>query len=108
MFHTFGFTTSVLLPLYTGSSVVIHEMFYPKEIIRSIMEHNISVFCGVPAMFIVLAQALKEGKASFPSLRLAVSGGSPLPVEILTLINHHYKIPLMEGYGLTEASPVVC
>lgn len=107
MFHTFGFTTSVLLPLYTGSSLVIHEMFYPKEIIRSIMEHNISVFCGVPSMFIVLAQALKDGKVSFPSLRLAVSGGSPLPVEILTLFNYHYKIPLMEGYGLTEASPVV-
>jgi long-chain acyl-CoA synthetase len=107
MFHTFGFTTSVLLPLYIGSSLVIHEMFYPKEIIRSIMEQNISVFCGVPSMFIVLAQALKDGKASFPSLRLAVSGGSPLPVEILTLFNHHYKIPLMEGFGLTEASPVV-
>lgn len=107
MFHTFGFTTSVLLPLCTGSSVVIHEMFHPKEIIRSIMEHSISVFCGVPAMFIVLAHALKEGNVSFPSLRLAVSGGSPLPVGILTLFNDYYKIPLMEGYGLTEAAPVV-
>jgi len=107
MFHTFGFTTSVLLPLYEGCTIVIHEMFYPKEIIRSIVEHNISIFCGVPSMFIVLAQALKEGKASFPSLRLAVAGGSPLPVEILNLFNYHYKIPLLEGYGLTEASPVV-
>lgn len=108
MFHTFGFTTSVLLPLFMGSSLVIHETFHPKEIINSIVNRQISVFCGVPAMFIVLAQALKEGKVTFPSLRLAVSGGSPLPVEILTLFNHHYKIPLMEGYGLTEASPVVC
>lgn len=107
MFHTFGFTTSVLLPLYMGSSLVIHETFHPKEIVHSMTENQISVFCGVPSMFIVLAQALKEGKATFPSLRLAISGGSPLPVEILTLFIHHYKIPLMEGYGLTEASPVV-
>lgn len=108
MFHSFGFTTSVLLPLYAGSAIVIHEAFHPKEIMHSLISHHISVFCGVPAMFVVLAQALKEGKASFPSLRVAVSGGAPLPVEILNVFNHQYNIPLMEGYGLTEASPVVC
>jgi long-chain acyl-CoA synthetase len=108
MFHTFGFTTSVLLPLFAGSSIVIHEAFHPKEIMQSLVQNKITVFCGVPAMFVVLAQALREGKAAFPDLRLAVSGGSPLPVEILNLFVHHYNIPLMEGYGLTEASPVVC
>lgn len=108
MFHSFGFTTSVLLPLYTGASIIILEAFHPKEIIHALATRHISVFCGVPAMFVVLAQALKEGKATFPSLRVAVSGGAPLPVEILNLFNHEYSIPLMEGYGLTEASPVVC
>jgi long-chain acyl-CoA synthetase len=108
MFHTFGFTTSVLLPLYTGSPIVIHDAFQPKEVIASLLKHRVSVFCGVPAMYVVLAQALREGKVAFPDLRLAVSGGAPMPVEILNLFNKQYEIPLVEGYGLTEAAPVVC
>ncbi|AMA74752.1 hypothetical protein ACH33_13190 [Aneurinibacillus sp. XH2] len=107
MFHTFGFTTSVLLPLYAGSTIVIHEAFQPKEIIQSLLQNRVTVFCGVPAMYVVLAQAMRSGKVEFPDLRFAISGGSPLPVEVLTLFNHQYKIPLVEGYGLTEASPVV-
>ncbi|WCK55896.1 long-chain fatty acid--CoA ligase [Aneurinibacillus sp. Ricciae_BoGa-3] len=107
MFHTFGFTTSVLLPLYTGSPIVIHDAFQPKEVMASLVKHRVSVFCGVPAMYVVLAQALRDGKVEFPDLRLAVSGGAPMPVEILNLFNKQYEIPLVEGYGLTEAAPVV-
>ncbi|MFT9847354.1 long-chain-fatty-acid--CoA ligase [Aneurinibacillus sp. REN35] len=107
MFHTFGFTTSVLLPLYAGAAIVIHEAFHPKEIMQSLVQNHVTVFCGVPAMYVVLAQALRSGKAEFPDLRLAVCGGSAMPVEVLNLFNHQYNIPLVEGYGLTEASPVV-
>lgn len=107
MFHTFGFTTSVLLPLYAGAAIDIHEAFQPKEIMQSLVQNRVTVFCGVPAMYVVLAQALRSGKAEFPDLRLAVCGGSPMPVEVLNLFNHQYNVPLVEGYGLTEASPVV-
>ncbi|GEN35403.1 long-chain-fatty-acid--CoA ligase [Aneurinibacillus danicus] len=107
MFHTFGFTTSVLLPLYAGAAIVIHEAFHPKEIMQSLVQNRVTVFCGVPAMYVVLAQALRSGNAEFPDLRLAVCGGSPMPVEVLNLFNRQYNIPLVEGYGLTEASPVV-
>ncbi|MBN6188401.1 long-chain fatty acid--CoA ligase [Aneurinibacillus sp. BA2021] len=107
MFHTFGFTTSVLLPLYAGAAIVIHEAFHPKEIMQSLVQNHVTVFCGVPAMYVVLAQALRSGKVEFPDLRLAVCGGSAMPVEVLNLFNHQYHIPLVEGYGLTEASPVV-
>jgi long-chain acyl-CoA synthetase len=107
MFHTFGFTTSVLLPLYAGCAIVIHEAFQPKEIIQSLVQNRVTIFCGVPAMYVVLAQALRSGAVEFPDLRLAVCGGSAMPVEVLNLFNHQYNIPLVEGYGLTEASPVV-
>ncbi|HJV47131.1 MAG TPA: long-chain fatty acid--CoA ligase [Bacillota bacterium] len=107
MFHTFGFTVCVLLPLYVGSTIVIHEAFHPKEIIESIIKHKVTVFSGVPAMYVVLNQAIRSGNLQFPSLRVAVSGGAPLPVEILKQFNEQYNIPLIEGYGLTEASPCV-
>jgi long-chain acyl-CoA synthetase len=108
MFHTFGFTTSVLVPLYAGSAIDIHEAFQPKEIMQSLVQNHVSVFCGVPAMYVVLAQALRSGKVEFPDLQLAICGGSAMPVEVLNLFNKEYNIPLVEGYGLTEASPVVC
>jgi long-chain acyl-CoA synthetase len=107
MFHTFGFTVCVLLPLYVGCTIVIHEAFHPKEVMESIIKNKVTVFSGVPAMYVVLSQAMRMGEIEFPTLRVAVSGGAPLPVEILKLFNEHYQIPLIEGYGLTEASPVV-
>lgn len=107
MFHSFGFTVCVLLPLFVGSTIVIHDAFHPKEVLDSLITKGITVFAAVPAMYVVLSQAIKASKVELPSLRVAVSGGAPLPVEILKLFNEQYGIPLLEGYGLTEASPVV-
>lgn len=107
-FHTFGFTVTVLLPLLTGSKVIIADTFQPKEIITSIQTHRVTIFPGVPSMLMVLAQALKNGNLSFPSLRLLISGGAPLPGELLRTFKETLHIPAIEGYGLTEASPVVC
>jgi long-chain acyl-CoA synthetase len=106
MFHAFGFTVCVLLPLYIGSTIVIFDSFHPKEVMEAFLKRQATIFAGVPSMYIVLAQALKNIDTVIP-MRIAVSGGAPLPVEILKLFNEHYKIPLIEGYGLTEASPVV-
>ncbi|MBP1930593.1 long-chain-fatty-acid--CoA ligase [Ammoniphilus resinae] len=107
MFHTFGFTVCVLLPLYVGNTIVIHDSFHPKEVLESIQKYKITVFAGIPAMYIVLSQAMKASPQPVHSLRAAVSGGAPLPLEIFKLFNEDYQIPLIEGYGLTEASPVV-
>lgn len=107
LFHTFGFTVCVLLPLLAGSTIVIHEAFHPKEVLESLLTQTITVFAAVPAMYVVLSQALKTAKVELPHLRVAVSGGAALPVEILKLFNDQYGIPLLEGYGLTEASPCV-
>jgi long-chain acyl-CoA synthetase len=106
MFHAFGFTVCVLLPLYIGSTIVIFDSFHPKEVIEAFLKRQTTIFVGVPSMYIVLAQALKNIETVIP-MRIAVSGGAPLPVEILKLFNEQYKIPLIEGYGLTEASPAV-
>ncbi|MDP4128291.1 MAG: AMP-binding protein, partial [Bacillota bacterium] len=106
MFHVFAFTTCVLNPLLSGATVTILEKFQPKEVIESLLNDDITVFMGVPTMYILLLEACKNN-VTFPKLRLAVSGGAALPVEVLRQAKDILKLPVVEGYGLTEASPVV-
>lgn len=106
MFHVFGFTTCVLNPLLSGATVTIIEKFHPKEVVDSLLNDDVTVFMGVPTMYVILLEACKNN-ITFPKLRLAVSGGAALPVEILRQAKGILKLPIVEGYGLTEASPVV-
>jgi long-chain acyl-CoA synthetase len=107
MFHSLGWSVCVLMPLYTGAKLIIHRSFQPKEIIQSIIINELTIFVGVPSMFAVVAQALRGGDVRFPKLRLALSGGSPLPGEFIKTFKELLQIPIMEGYGLSETSPVV-
>lgn len=106
MFHVFAFTACILMPLWSGATVTILESFQPKEVIENLVKEEISIFMGVPAMYVVLLEAGKK-HITFPKLRLAVSGGAALPVEIYRQAREIMKLPVVEGYGLTEASPAV-
>ncbi|MBR0599646.1 long-chain-fatty-acid--CoA ligase [Sinanaerobacter chloroacetimidivorans] len=106
MFHVFAFTACILMPLWSGATVTILESFQPKEVIEVLLKDEITIFMGVPAMYVVLLEAGKKN-ISFPKLRLAVSGGAALPVEIYRQSREIMKLPVVEGYGLTEASPAV-
>jgi len=107
MFHVFAFTTCVLNSLLSGATITILEKFHPKEVIESFLKDDITVFMGVPTMYVVLLEACKNN-ITFSKLRLAVSGGAALPVEVFRQAKDILKLPVVEGYGLTEASPVVC
>ena len=106
MFHVFAFTACVLMPLWSGATVVILESFQPKEVIESLQRDEITIFMGVPAMYVVLLDAGKK-HITFPKLRFAVSGGAALPVQIYRQARDIMNLPVIEGYGLTEASPAV-
>lgn len=106
MFHVFAFTVCVLLPLYTGATLTILETFQPKEVIETMLNNGLTIFVGVPSMYVVLIEAAKTN-IKFSNLRLAISGGAALPVEIFRQTKEMLNIPLIEGYGLSEASPVV-
>ena len=104
MFHVFAFTTSILIPLFKGTSTVIVETFTPKAVISELLEKRVNIFLAVPAMYMVLIEAAKNN-IKFPDLRIAVCGGSTLPVEIYRLTKELVGLPIIEGYGLTEGSP---
>jgi long-chain acyl-CoA synthetase len=105
LFHSFMMTVGMLLPLLVGGSIVlIRSLHPPKNIIAEILNRHGTLLPAVPQFFRTLANA---GLPKDSPLRLCVSGGAPLPLEILREFNEKMPIPLIEGYGLSEASPVV-
>jgi long-chain acyl-CoA synthetase len=112
MFHSFAWTTNVLLPLRLGSCIVIMETLLPFEpVMKAIWEHKVTLFCAVPPIFSTLTQKVKGMKAFLLRLvnpvRVAVSGAAALPGGVQKAFEHTFGVPLLEGYGLTEAAPVV-
>jgi len=105
MFHSFMMTVGMVLPLLVGGSMLLIKSVHPpKNVIAEIIQRGATILPAVPQFFRALAHA--EVPKDFP-LRLCISGGAPLPAEILKEFTAHMPVPLIEGYGLSEASPVV-
>ncbi len=106
LFHSFAMTVCQNLALSEGCTMVILEQFSPTKAYEIMLEHGVTVMPGVPALFNALLQLFATGGKSLPKLRLAVSGGAPLPVELLAAVEKTLGIPVLEGDGPTECSPV--
>jgi long-chain acyl-CoA synthetase len=105
MFHSFMLCVCILLPLIVGGSIVLIKSVHPpKNILDEIARRNATILPAIPQLFRALAHA--QIPAQTP-LRLCISGAAPLPREILREFSQKFPIPLLEGYGLSEASPVV-
>lgn len=104
LFHSFSWSVNVLLVFYLGSTVTLKDSFLPKDTLETLLNENITVFCGVPSIFAFLIRMVEKGQ--FKALRLAISGGAPLAPEILNGFQNKFNFPLVEGYGLSEAAPV--
>jgi len=95
----------VLLPMTSGCSLVLVKSLHPpKNVIQEIIARQATILPAIPQFFRALANA--HVPPDIP-LRICISGAAPLPVEILKEFNDRFPIPLIEGYGLSEASPVV-
>jgi long-chain acyl-CoA synthetase len=110
LFHIFGQTVSMNTIFRLGATVVFQPRFEPNEAIELILEHGVNSFHGVPQMYLALVQAGKARRAEgkpLPRLKLAVSGGAALPAAVLEAFNETFDAQILEGYGLSETSPVV-
>lgn len=105
MFHCFAWTCSVLLPLAVGASLTLIDAAKPKKILDGIKTFAVSILFAVPPVYHGLLRA--GCREDFAGVRVCVSGGMGLPVRLMEQFRERYGIALLEGYGLSEASPVV-
>jgi acyl-[acyl-carrier-protein]-phospholipid O-acyltransferase/long-chain-fatty-acid--[acyl-carrier-protein] ligase len=105
-FHCFGLTVGVLMPLLLGIKVICHPTpLQPKEIVRRIRDSKATILLSTDTFISQYARAGEQGDLN--SLRLAVCGAERLRDETRALLRKKYSIELLEGYGVTEAAPVI-
>jgi long-chain acyl-CoA synthetase len=103
-FHSFMFTVGTLLPMLGGGGILLLKTLHPfKQVLEDIARHRGTVLPAVPSFFRALLAVPEFGRMP---LRLCVSGGAPLPVEVFNEFTSKFPFPLREGYGPTESSPV--
>ncbi len=107
LFHVFGATVTMIIPITLGAASAHIPRFEPLPTLQTIERAGVSIFCGVPSMFAVLAALKGQHGPDLSTLRLCISGGAALPRELTPIIEERYETTLLEGYGPTEASPVI-
>jgi long-chain acyl-CoA synthetase len=106
LFHAFGQTCCLNTAVQVGAAVTLMARFDPARAVEIIAEQGITVFEGVPTMYSALLEEHGRRRVDTASLRLCVSGGAALPVETLHRFEASFKCMVLEGYGLSETSPV--
>ncbi|MDZ7369840.1 MAG: long-chain fatty acid--CoA ligase [candidate division KSB1 bacterium] len=105
-FHSYGMTACHHLAMTTGSALVLEPRFKAARVLRLLQKRQPTIFAGVPTMFRALLDELGSRKVKGRLSCTCVSGGAPLPIELKTAFESATGCRLIEGYGLTEASPI--
>jgi long-chain acyl-CoA synthetase len=107
VFHIFGLNVVLGLSLYRGATVVLVQRFDPSTALDTIRERNVTVIPGAPPMWLAFSHFDEAPSDSFAGVRLALTGAAKMPEEAMRRLHDRFGLTLLEGYGLTEASPVV-
>lgn len=110
LFHSFGQTVQMNAGIYNRATLVLLSRFSPGEALRLMEQENVTIFAGVPTMYWALlnypgADAYDLRKVA-RNLRVSISGGAAMPVEVMRAFNEKFQVTILEGYGLSETSPV--
>lgn len=106
LFHSFGQTVIQNGTLIRGGTVVLLPRFEASAAMTAIEAHAVSFFAGVPTMYFALLHHPDAGAHDLTSLRYCASGGAPMPVEVMRTFDDKNGTNIIEGYGLSETSPV--
>lgn len=105
--HCFALTVTVLLPLFVGASAVQVRGFSPAGLLGAAERHRVSVLPAVPGIFAALARWPQAADYDLSALEICICGAEPLPRAVFDAFAERFARPLIQGYGLTECSPVV-
>jgi long-chain acyl-CoA synthetase len=106
LFHSFGQTSAMNSAVASGATITLLPRFDATKAIEIIDRDKVTVFMGVPTMYVGMLHDPALAGVDASSLRYCVSGGASLPVEVLTAVEEKLGATLLEGYGLSETSPV--
>jgi long-chain acyl-CoA synthetase len=108
LFHAFGQTCGLNAAIAAGATLSLIPRFDAGKALEVIERDQVTVFEGVPTMYAALLHHPDRDRADVRSLRVCVSGGAALPVEVLHEFEREFGCVILEGYGLSETSPVAC
>jgi acyl-CoA synthetase (AMP-forming)/AMP-acid ligase II len=106
LFHSFGQTCALNTAIAAGASLTLLPRFDPTEALALLSRDGVTIFLGVPTMYTALLHTDIPAGCDLSRLRVGVSGGSSLPVEVLHGFERRFDVTILEGYGLSETSPV--
>jgi long-chain acyl-CoA synthetase len=107
LFHTYALTTTMVFTICVGASTVYLDRFSGHKVLELIERYKITSLFAIPSMYRIILRSAKSGKYDLSSLKLCASGGEHLPDELQETFNKVFPVPVMEGYGLTEATAIV-
>jgi long-chain acyl-CoA synthetase len=106
LFHSFGQTCTLNAAISVGASLSLLPRFDPRQALGLLTQHRATVFAGVPTMYSALLAVPDRDDYDLSTLRLCVSGGAAMPVQVLRQFEKAFGCTVLEGYGLSETSPV--
>ncbi|MBL8062784.1 MAG: alpha/beta fold hydrolase [Anaerolineales bacterium] len=105
-FHSYGMTAALNVPVSLGAALILKAQFKIVDVLKSIKRYKPTIFPGAPSMYVAINNFPGVRKYGIRSIKACISGSAPLPVEVQEAFEKLTKGKLVEGYGLTEASPV--
>ncbi len=107
-FHSYGLSAVALTGTAMAAEIVLHHRYQTKTVLALMQKHRPTILHAVPAMLNAMNERLRKAPHDLKSLRWVISGGASLPAETADEFALHSGATIVEGYGLSEASPVVC
>lgn len=112
LFHTTGQTVQMNTNLYAGNRCVLLPRFEPLATLEAMKNERVNFWIGVPTMFWAILKYIDENEYDISEikkhLKVPTSGGAPMPVEVMKKFEKIFGLRILEGYGLSETSPVAC
>jgi long-chain acyl-CoA synthetase len=105
LFHSFGQTCIQNASIASGGTFTLLPRFSPEEALATMERDRVTLFAGVPTMYFAILHH-PEKPRDLSSLRYCMTGGAAMPVEVMRAFEERYRVPILEGFGLSETSPV--